>query len=110
MDVADVTVKSDEALLPKSTAVAPLKSEPEIVMVSPPPAVPLDGESELTETGSDAPLDEAPSVPELLATVVAGGVAGSLAGARVATGPVAGEPKFDASPNGCTAPSAVRTQ
>jgi hypothetical protein len=92
MDVADVTVKSDEALLPKSTAVAPAKSEPEISMVSPPPAVPLDGDSELTETGSDPPLDEPPSVPELPPALDAAGVAGSLAGARVATGPVAGEP------------------
>ncbi len=92
--VAEVTVKSEEASLPKSTAVAPVKPEPEMWMVSPPPAVPLDGVMAMIVTGLIAPLPE-PPLPELpeLPVEAEGGVATvSTDGGGVAAGPVAGEP------------------
>ena len=52
--VSEVTVKSDEALAPKSTALAPVNPDPEMSTVSPPPAVPLAGLSALTDTGAGA--------------------------------------------------------
>ena len=98
--VPEVTVKSVEALLPKSTALAPVKPEPEMRTVSPPPAVPLDGDSAATETAFVPVLDEPLLDPD--GGTIDGGtvVVAPLAMARVARGPVAGDPKFEASPKG----------
>ena len=72
-------------------------------MVSPPPAVPLDGESELMET------ELLPLVwPEPL--LLDDGACGAVGAVEEATAPVAGEPKIRAPPNGYTDPFAVRTQ
>ena len=47
------------------TAVAPVNPDPEMPMVSPPPAVPLDGVRARTDTGL-VPLPELPLVAALL--------------------------------------------
>ena len=57
MFVGEVTVKLEDALAPKSTAVAPVKSVPVISTGSPPPAVPLEGFTEVTDTGGEAALE-----------------------------------------------------
>ena len=57
MVVGEVTLKSDEGLPPKYTAVAPVNPEPEISTVSPPPAVPLAGVSAPTHTEAAAALE-----------------------------------------------------
>ena len=87
MAVADVTATSDDAWLPKYTAVAPVNPAPEMWIVSPPPAVPLAGVSAPIDTGPvppTVPVLPAPP-PETGACVATGPVA-------VETGPLAGEP------------------
>src|ERR1700683_1958694 len=83
MVVGELTLKLDEALEPKSTAVAPVKSVPVISMVAPPPAVPLDGLRALIDTGSATvppPPESGPS------GVLAGGDGGAGAQATAAEG------------------------
>ena len=90
MVVAEVTVKSDEAFWPKSTEVAPVNPEPEILMVSPPPAVPLDGVSACIDTGSLPVLDPPLGRSTRRSLVSSSPTCLLIAGTAIA--PVAGEP------------------
>ena len=108
MVVGEVTVKSDEALGPNSTALAPLKPVPEISIVAPPPAVPLEGVRDETDTAELPPPLGPAATPELgrgadVVVVVVGRlvvgalvvgtvVAGVVGAAATATDPIAGEP------------------
>jgi hypothetical protein len=48
MEVAEFTIKPVAGVAPKVTAVAPLKSLPEMVTEVPPPSGPAAGETEVT--------------------------------------------------------------
>ena len=90
MVVGEVTVKTDEAFGPKSTSVAPVKPDPEMSMLSPPPADPLGGVSVRTET---APLPAAELAPVPEEPVLGGAaLAGALAGECTAMTPTSGDP------------------
>ena len=90
MVVGDVTVKSDEAFSPKSTAVALANPDPEMSIVSPPPAVPLDGASAVSKPGQS----HCPSYCRLPGTFAldCAGVADVAVDERTVTGPMRGDP------------------
>src|SRR5687767_9892931 len=67
MLVALLTVKLVAAVLPNSTAVAPLKPVPVMVTVVPPWFVPLDGDTEVTVGGGPATV--ALAVPGTLSVI-----------------------------------------
>jgi hypothetical protein len=95
IDADELTVKSEEALEPKSTASAPVNPEPVMWMLSPPPAVPLEGVRDWTEDDVVVPLRVTPGFTDVV--VVSDPAAVPLDDVTVAAGvvaarPVAGEP------------------
>jgi hypothetical protein len=90
--VGEVTVNADEALAPKSTAVAPVNPDPVMVMVAPPPAVPLAGVSAPIDTGLVPLLPELPVGDAEPLRLTCGEGAAVVAETRGVIGPVNGDP------------------